>query len=97
MCSNCGEPKTPLVRWCGLIWYGVPWPLRLRVTWPAIVYVVDKPGCGCIAVLKDFRVSARVAWRVNMAKRAKRLHQFQRQEKVRAYWLARRKAESCRA
>lgn len=35
------------VRWMGLLWRGVPWPVRLKL--PAHIRL---PGCGCVDSLK---------------------------------------------
>lgn len=42
-----------VVRWLGVEWYGVPYPLRivLRILWR--IPPRRLPGCGCIKPLKD--------------------------------------------
>jgi hypothetical protein len=51
--------STGLTRWCGVTWYGFPYPLRL---WrhhlhfadvPVSTYIAKFPGCGCVRRLKD--------------------------------------------
>ena len=89
--SCCGNVE--LVRWAGVIWYGIPWPLRLRLArrwWPLTVRQL--PGCGCIAALKD---AAMVYWRASkglaIAARARR-RTFEQQQAT-AKELARLRAE----
>ena len=66
-CGGCrkrsGQPgaaPTPLVRWLGVTWYGVPAPLR---------WLMGKQmsqglkGCGCVVVLKTLYEQERVIWR----------------------------------
>lgn len=49
-CRTCSGAHG--VRWLGLVWLGVPLPVRL---WRRLFYL-DRPedwkGCGCVAVLK---------------------------------------------
>lgn len=47
--------RGPLVRWLGVMWYGVPMPVRLwlRLTHPKRPRVGSFGGCGCIKRLKD--------------------------------------------
>lgn len=52
------------VRWLGVRWYGLPYPLRVflwikyRDRW-AWRHVRQLPGCGCIARLKDIWTGVR--------------------------------------
>ena len=54
-----------LVTWCGIRWYGVPWPVRLwaRVTARTRPRLDSWRGCGCIRWAKDLWVRAQLAWR----------------------------------
>ena len=48
-----------VVRWLGVDWYGVPYPLRV-VAW--ILWRIrprDLPGCGCVVALKGPAVRRR--------------------------------------
>jgi hypothetical protein len=49
-CKKCGQ-KAEVIKWLGLLWYGKPKPLRLRLQWP--VRFDPGKGCGCIVVLKS--------------------------------------------
>jgi len=43
-----------IVRWFGLRWYGVPYPVRLAMVYDGqIKRAKDLPGCGCIVALKQ--------------------------------------------
>ena len=48
---SCPKGKHPdadgRVRWLGVLWRGVPWPLRWRLP-----KGVKPPGCGCLDALK---------------------------------------------
>lgn len=52
------NPHDDHTRWLGLVWYGVPYPLRvlLRRLHPSRRAVSYWAGCGCIKPLKDFTV-----------------------------------------
>lgn len=59
-----GFPRTPaggIVRWAGVDWYGVPYPLRLLL-WKRgkITHPSRLPGCGCIRSVKDAWESVRL-------------------------------------
>ena len=46
--------KDGVIRWLGLDWYGVPYPVRLRLVRDGkLTHQSKLPGCGCIKVLKD--------------------------------------------
>lgn len=44
-----------LIRWCGVVWIGFPYPLRLlfEIVHPQHPPVDSWDGCGCIKALKD--------------------------------------------
>jgi len=53
-CPKGRHPKSGVVRWLGVWWYGVPYPIRRYLK--AIGKVKDYrklPGCGCIKAIKD--------------------------------------------
>lgn len=65
---GCSAPSVPVVRWLGVRWWGVPYPLRLWRDWLFLGY--DRAGCGCLvkakAALEGLAVvlgCARAAWR----------------------------------
>lgn len=47
--------ETEEIRWLGVVWYGVPFPLRawLRLFHWKHPEIRSFPGCGCIKILKD--------------------------------------------
>ena len=62
--SHCPRERLPdadgIVRWLGIRWYGVPYPLRVW-RWQTRFndvefreYMARIPQCGCIVVLKDW-------------------------------------------
>lgn len=56
-----GYPRVPddgVIRWAGFDWYGVPYPLRLKL-WQRgkITHPKKLPGCGCLKILKDLWTS----------------------------------------
>ena len=42
--------------WAGLVWMGVPWPVRvwLWIFHPSRPRISSFAGCGCVRVFKDF-------------------------------------------
>lgn len=43
-----------VMRWAGIDWYGVPYPVRLGlVRMGKLSHQSKLPGCGCVKVLKD--------------------------------------------
>ncbi len=68
-----GPDEAGIVRWMGIRWRGVPWPVAAMLAddvmcgWfgharPALRS--DMPGCGCVEVLKRWteRAAARLGW-----------------------------------
>lgn len=53
------------VRWLGLTWAGVPWPVRWGMLWGTGVNVRKLEGCGCSVPLK--------AWWLKVRRMARRL------------------------
>lgn len=58
--DGCGRGIWPeaggVVRWCGVRWHGVPWPLRWRLVRRGVMPRAGMallPGCGCIVPLKS--------------------------------------------
>jgi hypothetical protein len=49
----------PLVRWLGVVWYGVPYPIRLALRRRLKGML---PGCGCIKVIKDWTNKEIAIW-----------------------------------
>ena len=53
-CPKGRHPSDGVVRWLGVKWYGVPFPIRWWLNRKQLVSNPDRlPGCGCIRFLKD--------------------------------------------
>lgn len=66
MCPRGRAPdKRGRVRWMGLVWFGVPMPIRLWLMARAVIpHLKHTAGCGCLVWLKrDVGVRARWWWR----------------------------------
>lgn len=56
--DRCPKGRHPLddgtVHWAGILWYGVPYPVRLWTWWRGSrrIRVSEWPGCGCVVRLK---------------------------------------------
>lgn len=79
-CGGCTSAH--LIRlewWAGVIWYGVPFPKRIRVCrkFPFLL-ILEFEGCGCIKILRDLYLSLREAWRITW-----RRHQVAREVPMR--------------
>jgi hypothetical protein len=65
-CAGCPGGSTPirLYVWAGLIWYGIPFPkrIRLRRRFP-FLDLVEAPGCGCWKIAKDLTAELARAWK----------------------------------
>jgi len=52
-CPKRRHPVEGVVRWLGIRWYGVPWPLRIWLVFTkAECRLFDLPGCGCMVWAK---------------------------------------------
>ena len=54
------DNETGVVKWARLTWYGIPWPIRVRIALQAALRAYRSrrqkdylDGCGCIRPLKD--------------------------------------------
>lgn len=59
VCPVGAHPKGGVLTWLGILWYGVPMPIRVALR--------DKlsgplPGCGCVKFLKDLYESEVSKW-----------------------------------
>ena len=65
-CRGCGPGSVEIVAWLGVLWYGIPWPKRIRLRWrPPFLAVAEVPGCGCFKLVKDLAGELGRAWRTS--------------------------------
>jgi len=52
-CPKRKHPERGLIRWLGVLWLGVPWPIRVWLHATGRLSDVDAlPGCGCVYAVK---------------------------------------------
>jgi hypothetical protein len=62
-CKNCDIHRGHLKLFLGLVYYGTPWFLRIRLRWRfPCVYVQHMPGCGCWVLAKDAWQYVKLIW-----------------------------------
>lgn len=63
------------VRWLGFDWYGVPYPVRLRLEKMGKLTDASKlPGCGCVAFMKDAWDRVRLMFNSTKDSLCRRIH-----------------------
>jgi hypothetical protein len=52
-CPKRKHPEGGLIRWLGVQWAGVPWPVRVWLHATSKLSAIDSlPGCGCVLAVK---------------------------------------------